>query len=685
VITEVLSYQKRGMSIIPLKPEDKRPLLASWKEYQKKPLNIGDLKAFWHETPEANVGIITGAISGITVVDVDGEEGVESLRKAGVQLPETYTVKTPNGWHYYYKYNNLLRTGAGFLDHVDVRNDAGYVVAPPSKLDNDRCYTVQDANNGEFAEFTRVPECFTSKAGTYKQVDDQSERKFFGEISEALENGVSEPGRNDMAYRISRYLWRRGVAKDVIWSSLRGYAKKCSPPMSENELQATFNSAVGRAVRMDVRSMADADVTEPVIQIAPNGDVNVGFDDMGVAVNFAHVRKKFNRIDCMIEVKHSQVGVAYGPVAFDMTSMSKRREAVDALRKAVLQADYWHSVIDLSCRIAIKAQDDPGDFVQLGTVKYDPAQREWLIEGFLPKRQPTIIYADGGTGKSMVALATAMSVASNLPIIDGINMPSDIGGVLYLDWETDEIELHERMLSITRGLKNDLVPEDFPITYMRCTAPLEALEGKIKQWIDANSGAFVVIDSLIPALDGDANDSETARRFMNTLRSFNCTSLILSHTSKEGRLFGSSFWWNLARNVWELKKEQAVGDNYTDLGFVHQKSNNSQKQKTIGVRMKIDDGATSFTKIDVLDAKGAIAASVGIKTRIASLLRGSGALTVDQIVQELHTVDSPVTKQAVSMALTRNMYDKKTNTGMFVLIIPLGTNEKKYGLAVTQQ
>lgn len=685
MINDVLTYQKRGMSIIPLKPEDKRPLLTSWKEYQKKPLNIGDLKAFWHETPEANVGIITGAISGITVVDVDGEEGAESLRKAGVQLPETYTVKTPNGWHYYYKYNNLLRTGAGFLNHVDVRNDAGYVVAPPSKLDNDRCYTVEVPNNGEFAEFEDVPKCFITRAGSFKQPSSQEEGKTFGEISDALENGVAEPGRNAMAYQIARYLWLRGVAKDIILSSLKSYASKCSPPMNEGELKATWHSAVGRAVRMDVRSMADADVTEPVIQIAPNGDVNVGFDDMGVSVNFAHVRKRFNRIDCMIEVNHSQVGVAYGPVAFDMTSMSKRREAIDALRKAMLQADYWHSVIDLACRIAIKAQDDPGDFVELGSVKYDPAAREWLVEGFLPKRQPSIIYADGGTGKSMVALATAMSIAANIPIIDGISLPSDTGGVLYLDWETDEIELHERMLSITRGLKNDLVPEDFPITYMRCTAPLEALEGKVKQWVDANAGAFVVIDSLIPALDGDANDSETARRFMNTLRSLNCTSLILSHTSKEGRLFGSSFWWNLARNVWELKKEQAVGDTYTDLGFVHQKSNNSHKQKTIGVRMKIEDGETSFTKIDVLDTRGAIAASVGVKTRIASLLKGSGALTVDEIVQELHTADSPVTKQAVSMALSRNMYDKKTNTGMFITIIPLGTNQKKYGLAVTQQ
>ena len=223
MIQQALGYQKRGMSVIPLKPEDKRPLLASWKDYQRKQLGIADLKGFWKEAPEANIGIVTGAISGITVVDVDGDEGVESLSKAGIQLPETYTVKTPNGWHFYYKYNNLFKTGAGFLNHVDVRNDAGYVVAPPSVFDG-KNYEVVNENDGEFAEFKNVPQCFITKTGSFKQANKETEDKEYGEISQALENGVSSGSRNAMAYQIARYLWRRGVAKDIIWSALVAYS-----------------------------------------------------------------------------------------------------------------------------------------------------------------------------------------------------------------------------------------------------------------------------------------------------------------------------------------------------------------------------------------------------------------------------------------------------------------------------
>ena len=86
MIDQAVTYLKRGMSVIPLKPQDKRPLLSSWKDYQRKQMGIGDLKGFWKETPEANIGIITGAISGITVVDVDVAGNIHSKDTKGVAL-----------------------------------------------------------------------------------------------------------------------------------------------------------------------------------------------------------------------------------------------------------------------------------------------------------------------------------------------------------------------------------------------------------------------------------------------------------------------------------------------------------------------------------------------------------------------------------------------------------------------
>jgi hypothetical protein len=91
---------------------------------------------WWADTPDARVGVATGAVSGIIVLDVDGDDGEASLaaleREHG-PLPATATVLTGKGRHLYFSHPGVLvpnrvRVAAG----LDVRGDGGYVVAPPS-------------------------------------------------------------------------------------------------------------------------------------------------------------------------------------------------------------------------------------------------------------------------------------------------------------------------------------------------------------------------------------------------------------------------------------------------------------------------------------------------------------------------------------------------------------------------
>jgi len=653
VINQAVTYLKRGMSVIPLKPQDKRPLLSSWKDYQRKQMGIGDLKGFWKETPEANIGIITGAISGITVVDVDGDDGANALKEANIQLPETYTVKTPKGWHYYYKYNNLFKTGAGFLQNVDVRNDAGYVVAPPSNVNNTDYVVIVD-NNGEFSEFGVVPEPFISRSVmTYSAAAHTGQIDPW--ITEALANGAPEGQRDQTATRLAGYFWSRGISEDIIKSMLEQFAAKCTPPLPDKDIDRVINS-VKRYKQTKVRAFTDGVIPRPLCKVAPTGDVEIVWSDNGITITFSNVRKTFERLSCQLVVSSHQAGDLLGPVAFDLMSMSRRKEAITALNNT--QHEDWAAILDVACRIARSAQEDTTEFLDISKSKFDKNSTDWLVDGFLPKGQPTVLYADGGTGKSMLAIATAMSISSLVPVIEGIKEPSDTGGVLYLDWETDEAEIMQRMNFVAKGVTQTgrsaypLVREDFPVTYVRCTAPLIALQPKIAKWTEVNACKLVIVDSLIPALDGDANDSETARKFMNTLRSFNCSALVLSHTSKEGKLFGSTFWWNLARNVWELRKEQDFGQDYSDLALIHKKSNNSRLSKPIGIRMKFNHQteAVTFHKFNVVDSNGSLAASLPVKARIIQLLKTEGALTVKEIVQEL---GSSVSEASVGMALSR--------------------------------
>jgi hypothetical protein len=132
---KAFEYAVRGYSVIPLR-KNKLPLLGSWKQYQKAPATEIQLESWWKKHPDANIGILTGKISGVTVVDIDTSQGKQVSFDA---FPKTFTVKTPTGgYHLYYAYDGRIQQTANTFPqfpHVDIRNDGGYVVAPPSEAD----------------------------------------------------------------------------------------------------------------------------------------------------------------------------------------------------------------------------------------------------------------------------------------------------------------------------------------------------------------------------------------------------------------------------------------------------------------------------------------------------------------------------------------------------------------------
>ncbi len=127
----VLEYIGRGCSVIPV-GDDKRPLV-TWKPYQDRRATEAECLEWWSTWPGANIGIVTGKISNITVLDFDSPQAV---RKMEERLPDAFLcpiAKTPRGGrHYWFPYDPSFKTCAGILPDVDCRSDGGYVVAPPS-------------------------------------------------------------------------------------------------------------------------------------------------------------------------------------------------------------------------------------------------------------------------------------------------------------------------------------------------------------------------------------------------------------------------------------------------------------------------------------------------------------------------------------------------------------------------
>jgi len=151
--TEAKNLAKKGLSIFPChsmvdgnctcyKKENcdknnkgKHPATVNgFKEATTDETKIQD----WFDTDiPRNIGIATGIVSGIWVLDLDEIGALDELEKQHGKLPRTPTAKTGRangGQHFYFQYPDGIEIGSRIknIPGIDVKGNGGYVVAPPS-------------------------------------------------------------------------------------------------------------------------------------------------------------------------------------------------------------------------------------------------------------------------------------------------------------------------------------------------------------------------------------------------------------------------------------------------------------------------------------------------------------------------------------------------------------------------
>lgn len=126
-----LSYYDMGLSIFPCLGEDGKHPLVKWKPYQDRQPTRSELDKMIARFSNANIGLITGRLSNITVVDVDDPAlPLEALYDEFGETP--VVVSTPRGGkHLYYRFVDE-KNSTSAKRKIDVRSEGGYVIAPPS-------------------------------------------------------------------------------------------------------------------------------------------------------------------------------------------------------------------------------------------------------------------------------------------------------------------------------------------------------------------------------------------------------------------------------------------------------------------------------------------------------------------------------------------------------------------------
>jgi putative DNA primase/helicase len=152
--SSALLYASMGWQVIPLhsiqggKCTCKNPSCTAPGKHPLTPHGLQDasidpiiIDGWWNKWPQANVGIVTGTVSGIIVLDIDprhfGDDTLSNLIIKNGQIPDTLETLTGGGGrHILFKHPGRKvpndSRGAFFGQGIDVRGDGGYIVAPPS-------------------------------------------------------------------------------------------------------------------------------------------------------------------------------------------------------------------------------------------------------------------------------------------------------------------------------------------------------------------------------------------------------------------------------------------------------------------------------------------------------------------------------------------------------------------------
>jgi replicative DNA helicase len=269
-----LDYLARGWSIVPVPKGAKFPVI-KWKEFQTRLPTEAEVIQWWTEDPEANTAIITGKISNLAVIDLDGPEGIKQAKQ--FNLAPTLTVKSGGGGlHYYYSFpeEGIQNSQKKLADKVDIRGEGGLAIAPYSLHASGGIY----AWVGGYAALQQPLVAFPKNLLDMlnKPRDEQGYTPVQGQepwVSELLKG--NQPGdRHAALIRLAGYFQCKGLPLDVCTALLLDWDGRNQPPKGAEEIRKQVADVYTRYSNQKCSVSGSDNVeragTAPVLITTPN-------------------------------------------------------------------------------------------------------------------------------------------------------------------------------------------------------------------------------------------------------------------------------------------------------------------------------------------------------------------------------------------------------------------------------
>jgi len=597
------------------------------------------IAAWWTKWPDANVGIATG--NGLLVLDVDtkhdGIETIEQMEETEGPMPETAMVLTGGGGRHYYFYlppdkREGVKNAVGIGRGLDLRFDGGYVVAPPSRHVSGRTYEWEASS--ELSTGYTLPPVWLLKA-IHGGGSSSKPQKGVTTPPDALRDpdailaGVDEGSRDVALFRYACLLRRDKITRKQADTLILKAAASCDPPFPEKDALRKVEQA-WEYPSEKAKLLAGETIARPEVE-AQGTNAHIVWKSIGIEASVRGLKEHSDgRINGFLSIISTLSGQAkkLHSATFNFTSTRTRSEWKKVLEARANITD-WFEVLEQLCD-AVTQVVQQGEPIQVITTSDEVEPPSYVLRPILLYKQPVVIFGDRGSTKSYTAQTFAYLLAlGQMGRLLDFQPDRIVTKPLYLDWEDTPGTLRWRFRCLSKGTG---LPSA-QIAYRRCSRTLASDTEQVRAVILAGGYDYVIVDSLGPACGGDLNAPQPALDFFGALRSLNVSSLVIAHTAKgqagRGRrsVFGSVFFENAARSIWEINAESE--DGAVKLVLTHTKMNGGPTEAPIAMQYIFEHGST-----------------VIVSAKAEEVAAASGTMTIrEKIMQLLGDLPSAMTKR----------------------------------------
>lgn len=481
-----------GWSVIPMRTETKRPRI-QWKKYQEELPTEAEVEAWWTAYPDDPIALITGALSGVVVVDCDNEDALHAAFDAGMKSP--FRVTTKRGCHLYFQHpRDGVRRGprAGInsrgadwpcIDGLDFRGDGSYALVPPSKN-----YTWE------------IPSGFSL---------DQDDFPVWQDWSPTIK-AEKEEGFSFASLDLSNVVARNPDEFISEWDRTAKYVRETYPTTLK------IPSGVGNGRNERVMKYVSEQIMEgnfgPELRVRGYAFMREFFEEFLSDAEFEATCRSMEQSE-----KRNH------PERFDEAGEYIHRKKIEEERAEQVGEGRSRKLIVMSDAEALIEKSDA---------------RQYLMEPWLAPASITQVYGYSGHGKSMFVQNAMASLAAGKKYYGPFEVMKP-AKVLYLDFEMGMSTIARRLLEM-RQMHGDTADrlqiwtpfiDDIEMN-LRTQEGLIELQG----WVSAIQPDVVVIDTLRTAypglLENSADEWAKVNQLAVRLRNAGYAVILVHHSNK---------------------------------------------------------------------------------------------------------------------------------------------------------